>query len=409
MAHFEKANSIGEWLDQRLWGKAALKVLLTEYWVPKKINFLWSFGMVLASLFTVLVVTGIVLLMYYKPDTNLAFDSVNYTIMQEVACGWIFRHMHAVAASMIFLFIYIHMFTGIYYGSYKAGREIIWLSGVLLFVSFSAAGFSGYMLPWGQMSFWAAQVITNLFGEIPLIGPDLVIWIRGDYAVSDATLTRFFMLHVLLLPLVIIGILCLHMYALRAPHVNNEESEEIDFEIEAHKYLHGRKGSSKVMPFWPKFMAEDIFIVCLVFALFSYLCFYSFNFAMDPINFLPADHMKTPPHIYPEWYFLWSYEVLRGFFFSSGMGLAAFGIAQIVFFLLPWLDRDPAARPMHDRPLMKYWFWTLMVTLVGLTIYGKLPPDGINAYVGFVFSVLFLFLTLVALPLLSIKEREARK
>ncbi|MDR1452184.1 MAG: cytochrome bc complex cytochrome b subunit [Helicobacteraceae bacterium] len=409
MANFKKANGLGEWLDQRLWGKALVKVLMTEYWIPKRINFLWSFGMVLATLFTVLVVTGIFLMMYYKPDEGMAFYSVNYTIMQEVAFGWLFRHIHAVSASLVFLFIYIHMFTGIYYGSFKSGREIIWISGVLLFVAFSAAGFSGYMLPWGQMSFWAAQVITNLFGEIPVIGPDLVIWIRGDFSVADATLTRFFMLHVFLLPVVIIGVICLHMYALRAPHVNNENGEEIDFETEAKKYLAGNKIGSKVMPFWPKFMAEDLFVVCLVFALFSYLVFFSYGFAMDPINFLPADPLKTPEHIYPEWYFLWLYEVLRGFFFSSGLGLIAFTIANVIFFLLPWLDRDPLVQPMHKRPLVKYWFWSLMVVLVGLTIYGKLPPTGVNAWIGLALSVAFLGLMLIVLPILSACERKARQ
>lgn len=409
MAHFEKAHSLGEWLDQRLWSKAVIKTLMTEYWIPKKINFLWSFGMVLAVLFTVLVVTGIFLMMYYKPDTNLAFYSVNYTIMQEVAYGWLFRHMHAVAASLIFLFIYIHMFTGIYYGSFKSGREMIWISGILLYVVFSAAGFSGYMLPWGQMSYWAAQVITNLFGEIPLIGADLVIWIRGDYVVGDATLTRFFMLHVFLLPVVIMGVVALHMFALRAPHVNNEDAEELDFDAEARKYLANEKIKSKVMPFWPKFMAEDIFVMCLVMALYFYLVFFGYGFAIDAINFVPADPMKTPPHIYPEWYFLWSYEVLRGFFFSSNMGLVAFAIAQIIFLLMPWLDRDPRVVPMHNRPFVKYWFWLLIIVLIGLTVYGKLPPTGINAWIGFVLSVAFLFLMLVALPVLSILERKARQ
>ena len=409
MAHFEKANGVGEWLDQRLGTNMLSKVLMTEYWIPKNINFLWSFGMVLATLFTILVVTGIFLMMYYKPDTGLAFYSVNYTIMQEVAFGWLFRHMHAVAASLIFLFIYIHMFTGIYYGSFKAGREMIWISGVLLFVTFSAAGFSGYMLPWGQMSYWAAQVITNLFGEVPVIGPELVIWIRGDYVVSDATLTRFFMLHVFLLPVVIMMIIGLHMYALRAPHVNNEECEDLDFEAEARKYQAGDKKNSKVMPFWPKFMAEDIFVMCVVMVLYFYLVFFGYHFAMDAINFIPADSMKTPPHIYPEWYFLWSYEVLRGFFFSSDMGLVAFGIANVIFFLMPWLDRDPKVLPMHRRPYLKYWFWALIVTLIGLTVYGKLPPTGMNAWIGFVLSVSFLFLMLIALPGLSMLERKKRE
>ncbi len=409
MAELKKANSVGEWFDQRLQTTTLTKVLMTEYWIPKRINFLWSFGMVLATLFTVLVITGIFLMMYYKPDTQLAFYSVNYTIMHEVAFGWLIRHMHAVAATLIFLFIYIHMFTGLYYGSFKSGRELIWLSGVLLFVTFCAAGFSGYMLPWGQMSYWAAAVITNLFGEIPIIGPELVIWIRGDYVVGDATLTRFFMLHVFLLPVVIMLILGLHFYALRTPHVNTEEGEDCDFEAEARKYQAGDKKNSKVMPFWPKFMAEDIFVMCVVMTLFFFLVFYGYHFALDPVNAIPADPMVTPQFIYPEWYFLWSYEVLRGFFFSSDLGLIAFGIANVVFFLFPWLDRDPKVLPMHKRPYMKYWFWALMITLVGLTIYGKLPATGPNAWVGLVLSVSFLLLVLVLMPLLSSMERKKRE
>ncbi|MDR3162479.1 MAG: cytochrome bc complex cytochrome b subunit [Helicobacteraceae bacterium] len=413
MAQIKKANSLGEWFDQRLKTRALMKVLMTEYWIPKKINFLWSFGMVLVTLFVVLIVTGIFLLMYYKPDAGLAFFSVNYTIMQEVAYGWLFRHMHAVAASLIFLFIYIHMFTGIYYGSFKSGREVIWITGMLLFVLFSAAGFSGYMLPWGQMSYWAATVITGLFEKIPLIGPDLVFWIRGDYIVGDATLTRFFMLHVFLFPLAIILVIAIHFFALRTPHVNNEDGEEIDFEAEAIKYIASDKKTSKVMPFWPKFMAEDIFVMSVVFTLFFFLVFFGYSFAMDPINFLPADHTKTPGHIYPEWYFLWSYEVLRGIYFSSSLGLIAFTIANAVFFLLPWLDRDKRVRPMHKRPLfMNIWFWALVAVMIGLTIFGKLPTsEGYEwtVKVGFVLSILFLVLTLVVLPLFSfIEKKEAQ-
>jgi len=394
------------WLDARLNTSGLTKVLMTEYWIPKNINFLWSFGVVLATLFTLLVVSGMFLLMYYKPDTALAFDSVNRTIMQEVAYGWLFRHIHAVAASVVFLVIYIHMFVAIYYGSYKGGREMIWISGMLLFVTFSAEGFSGYMLPWGQMSYWAAQVITNLFGGIPFIGKELVIWIRGNYVVADATLTRFFALHVLILPLIIMGIIALHMYSLRIPHVNNQEGEEIDFEAEAAKFKAGDKKGSKVIPFWPTFLAEDFFVLSGFMLFFFYLVFFHFNFAMDPINFMPADSMKTPPHIYPEWYFLWSYEVLRGFFFSANLGLIAFGIANVIFFALPWLDRDPSVKPAHKRPLFRVWFWALIVVMIGLTIYGKLPPTGINAWIGFVFSVSFLALLLVVLPIISKIERK---
>lgn len=394
------------WMDARLNTTGLTKVLMTEYWIPKNINFLWSFGVVLATLFTLLVVSGMFLLMYYKPDTALAFDSVNRTIMQEVAYGWVFRHVHAVAASVVFLVIYIHMFVAIYYGSYKNGREMIWISGMLLFVTFSAEGFSGYMLPWGQMSYWAAQVITNLFGGVPFIGKELVIWIRGNYVVADATLTRFFALHVLILPLVIMGVIGLHMYSLRIPHVNNQDGEEIDFEAEAAKFQAGNKKESKVIPFWPTFLAEDFFILSAFMIFFFYLVFYHFSFAMDPINFIPADSMKTPPHIYPEWYFLWSYEVLRGFFFSMNMGLVAFGIANVIFFALPWLDRDPSVKPAHRRPLFRVWFWALIIVMIGLTVYGKLPPTGINAWIGFVFSVSFLTLLLVILPLVSKIERK---
>jgi len=362
------------WIDARLNTTALTKVMMTEYWIPKNINFLWSFGVVLATLFTLLIVSGMFLLMYYKPDTALAFDSVNRTIMQEVAYGWLWRHMHAVAASVVFLVIYIHMFVAIYYGSYKSGREMIWISGMLLFVTFSAEGFSGYMLPWGQMSYWAAQVITNLFGGIPFIGKELVIWIRGNFVVADATLTRFFALHVVILPLIIMGIVALHMYSLRIPHVNNQEGEEIDFEAEAAKFKAGDKKGSKVMPFWPTFLAEDFFILSGFMIFFFFLVFFHFNFAMDPINFMPANSMKTPPHIYPEWYFLWSYEVLRGFFFSANLGLIAFGIANVIFFVLPWLDRDPSVKPAHKRPLFKVWFWALIFVMIGLTVYGKLPP-----------------------------------
>lgn len=412
MAEIKKADGLVDWLDQRLGVKKFLQVMMTEYWIPKNINFLWAMGVLLLTLFTLLVVSGLFLLMYYKPDVNMAFYSVNYTIMQEVDYGWLWRHIHAVAASMVFVIIYIHMFVAIYYGSYKKGREMVWIGGMLLFVVFSAEAFSGYMLPWGQMSYWAATVITNLFGGIPLIGDDVVEWIRGNYIVADATLTRFFMLHVVLLPVVIMLLIAFHFYSLRFPHVNNQAGEEIDFEAEAKKYQEGKKKEAKVIPFWPVFMSKDIFVVCAFMALFFYLVCYHFDFAMDPVNFDPADSLKTPPHIYPEWYFLWSYEVLRGFFFDVGpikaadIGLVAFGVAQVVFLLLPWLDRSPVVRPAHQRKGYFVWFWSLIVVLIVLTVYGKLPPEGINTYIGFVASIAFLLLIFVALPLITINERK---
>jgi ubiquinol-cytochrome c reductase cytochrome b subunit len=409
MAQIEKANGVVDWLDQRLAVRALGRILMTEYWIPKNINFLWAMGVVLAVLFGILIVSGIFLLMYYKPDVNQAFDSVNYVIMQEVAYGWLWRHMHGVAASAIFLVIYIHLFTGIYYGSYKRGREMIWISGMLLFGMFSAEAFSGYMLPWGQMSYWAAQVITNLFGGIPVIGDALVVWIRGDYAVADATLTRFFMLHVLLLPLVLILLVVIHFYTLRIPHVNNQEGEEIDFELEAEKYKAGNKKESKVIPFWPVFLSKDFLVVSIFMIFFFYLVSFHFNFAMDPINFEPANAMKTPAHIYPEWYFLWSYEVLRGFFFDVGpiaasdIGLAAFGFANVAFFLLPLLDRSPVVAPASKRKGFNIWFWVLIVDIIVLTVYGKLPATGANAWVGFFAAMVFIGL-FVVLPFITKNE-----
>ncbi|KHL87068.1 ubiquinol cytochrome C oxidoreductase [Helicobacter pylori] len=406
MAEIKKAKNLGEWLDMRLGTNKLVKVLMTEYWIPKNINFLWAMGVILLTLFGVLVISGIFLLMYYKPDAKMAFDSVNFTIMQEVAYGWLWRHMHATAASMIFVIIYIHMFVGIYYGSYKKGREMIWISGMVLFVVFSAEAFSGYMLPWGQMSYWAAAVITNLFGGIPFIGADVVEWIRGNYVVADSTLTRFFMLHVFLLPIAIILLVGVHFYSLRIPHVNNQEGEEIDFELEEKKFIEGKKKESKVIPFWPVFLSKDIFVVCAFMVFFFYLVCYHYDFAMDPINFERANSLKTPPHIYPEWYFLWSYEVLRGFFFSADLGLMAFGVAQVIFFLLPFLDRSPVVAPAHKRPAFEAWFWLLIIDMIVLTIYGKLPPLGIGKYIGLFGSITFLALFFVVLPIITIAERK---
>ncbi|WP_096016142.1 cytochrome b [Campylobacter lanienae] len=415
MAHITKATSVRDWFDQRIALTKLWNVLAGQYWIPKNINFLWAMGVILTVLFTLLFISGLLLLMYYKPDANLAFDSVNYTIMKEVEYGWLWRHIHAVAASVIFLIIYIHAFVGIYYGSYKKGREMIWISGMLLFLIFSAEAFSGYMLPWGQMSYWAAQVITQLFGGIPFIGGALVEWIRGDYAVSDPTLTRFFMLHVCLLPIVIIMVIGLHFYTLRVPHVNNLEGEEIDFELEAEKYLKGDTVNSKVIPFWPGFLSKDFFYVSLFMIFFFYLVSFHFNFAMDPINFDPANAAKTPTHIYPEWYFLWQYEILRGFFFDIGplkaadIGALAMAFAGISLLFMPLYDRSDVVAPAHKRKGFCVWFWLLIIDLIILTVYGKLPPTGFNAWIGFFASIGYLALLLVVLPIITIKERKANK
>lgn len=414
MAEIQKANGVIDWLDQRLAVKKLTKVLMTEYWIPKNINFLWAMGVILTTLFVILLVTGLFLLMYYKPDIHQAFDSVNFTIMQEVEYGWLWRHIHGVAASVVFLVIYIHMLAGIYYGSYKRGREMIWISGMLLFMTFSAEAFSGYMLPWGQMSYWAAQVITNLFGGIPIIGDALVVWIRGDYAVADPTLTRFFMLHVVLLPLVILLLIVVHFYTLRVPHVNNQDGEVLDFDLEAEKFLSGAKRESKVIPFWPGFLSKDFMVISIFMIFFFYLVCFHYSFALDPINFDPANSLKTPPHIYPEWYFLWSYEVLRGFFFdiagvaAADIGLAAFGFANGIFLILPLLDRSPVVAPAHRRGAFFIWFWLLVIDMIVLTIFGKLPPTGTNAWVGFFAAVTFIGL-FVLLPIITMFEKRGNR
>jgi len=323
--------------------------------------------------------------------------------MSEVGYGWLWRHVHGVGASVVFLVIYIHMFTGIYYGSYKRGRELIWLSGMGLFVAFSAEAFSGYMLPWGQMSYWAGMVITNLFSGGSLHADGLVEWIRGDYVPGQAFLNRFFMLHVLLMPLLIIGLIVLHFGTLRIPHVNNQDGEDFDFEEAARLYKEGKIKESKVIPFKPVFLSKDVFVMGIYFIFFFYLVFYHFEFAMDPVNFDPANPLKTPTHIYPEWYFLWSYEILRPF--PTDPGLMAFGFAQVIFLALPFLDRSPNVAPASRRGLFKYWFWAILLDMILLTFMGKLPPQGAWSVIGLM-AALFFFVLWIALPIITSREKK---
>ena len=383
-----------DWLDERLAIRQLVKVMMTEYYVPKNINFLWSFGVLIVLMLVILIISGVFLLMYYKPDANLAFDSVNKTIMMDVAYGWVFRHVHAVGASIMFLLLFVHMARGIYYGSFKPPRELVWLTGYVLFILMSATAFTGYLLPWGQMSYWAAQTITTLFEKIPFIGPDLVIWIRGHFIVEDPTLTRFFALHVVFLPLLLIIVTAVHLYAVRIVGSNNEDGEPIPKE----------EKKKKGIPFWPVFMSKEFFVMAVFLTFFFFLVFFHFEFAMDPINFTPADKLQTPPHIYPEWYFLAFYEVLRGFFFSQNLGLIAFVLSMFIAMFLPWLDRSPIVSGKH-RPLFQIAFWIFVFDFVFLTILGKLPPTGLYAWLGLIGSIIF-FAFFFSLPIISRIERK---
>lgn len=380
-----------DWLDERLEIRKLIKVSLTDYKAPKNINFLWSFGMLLVLTFAILFISGLFLLMYYKPDAKLAFDSVNKTIMMDVSYGWLFRHIHAVAASIVFLLMFIHIGRGIYYGSYKSPREIVWITGYILFILFAATAFTGYLLPWGQMSYWAAQTITTLFEKIPFIGPQLVIWLRGGYAVSDPTLTRFFALHVILLPVLIIIVMSIHLYSVRVVGSNNEDGKPIDKEKEG-------------ISFWPVFMSKEFFVMSIFLLFFFYLVFFKFDFAMDRVNFEPANPLQTPTHIYPEWYFLAFYEILRGFFFSQNLGLIAFALSMVMILFLPWLDKSPTLSG-KNRPLFQIAFWIFVIDVLVLTILGKLPPTGLYAWIGF-FAALVFFGFFISLPIIARIEKK---
>ena len=390
----KKKGGFIQWLDERLAITALMKIMMTEYYIPKNINFLWSFGVLIMLVLVILIISGLFVLMYYKPDAKLAFDSVNKTIMMDVEYGWLFRHIHAVGASIMFLVLFVHMGRGIYYGSFKPPREIVWLTGYLLFILMAATAFTGYLLPWGQMSYWAAQTITTLFEKIPVIGPDLVIWIRGNFIVEDATLTRFFALHVVLLPLLLIIFTGIHLYAVRIVGSNNEDGIELTKE----------EKKTKGIPFWPVFMSKEFFVMSVFLIFFFYLVFFQFHFAMDPINFTPANYLQTPPHIYPEWYFLAFYEVLRGFFFSQNLGLIAFVLSMFIAMFLPWIDTSPI-KSGNYRPLYKIAFWIFVADFVFLTVLGKLPPTGLYGWLGFIGTLIF-FGFFIALPIISKIEKK---
>ncbi len=360
-------HRIIDWLDERLPLSEFIRRHITEYPTPRNLNYLWNFGSVAGTFFIIQVITGIWLTMYYKPTGSLAFDSVEY-IMREVNYGWLIRYLHAIGPTFIFLAIYIHIGRGIYYGSYKQPRELLWWIGLFIFLSFMAEAFMGYLLPWGQMSYWGATVITNLFSAIPLVGTGLTVWIRGDFTVGEPTLTRFFALHTTLIPLGIIGVLiALHLSALHRVGSNNPLGVDLD------------KESPLMIPFAPYYITKDLWFISLFLTIFLYFVFFAPDFFLEPVNSEPADPLRTPVHIVPEWYFLPFYAILRSIPSKLG-GVVAMGMAIVVLAFLPYLDRS-RARSATLRPVKRTLTWILFVDFILLGYVGMYPPDEI-AFAG---------------------------
>ena len=346
------ADGLLTWVDQRFPLISTWKAHLAEYYAPKNFNFWYYFGGLAMLVLAIQIVTGIFLTMNYKPDANLAFASVEY-IMREVPGGWIIRYMHSTGASAFFVCVYLHMFRAVLYGSYRAPRELIWIFGVLIYLLLMGEAFFGYLLPWGQMSYWGAQVIINLFSAIPLIGPDLSLWIRGDYVVSDATLNRFFALHVIAFPLVLCGLVAAHLLALHEVGSNNPDGIEIT------KYKDANGIPLDGIPFHPYYTVKDILGVVVFLIVFVVIVFFApemGGYFLEYNNFVPADPLQTPAHIAPVWYFTPYYSILRAvppLFNSQFPGVVAMGVSVMILFVLPWLDRGAVKsiryRGMHFK------------------------------------------------------------
>ena len=385
------AGGLLTWVDQRFPLMENWKAHMSAYYAPKNFNFWYIFGGLAMLVLVIQIVTGIFLVMHYKPDGAKAFESVEY-IMREVPWGWLVRYMHSTGASMFFVVIYLHMFRGLIYGSYRKPRELIWIFGVLIFLTLMGEAFFGYLLPWGQMSYWGAQVIVNLFAAIPIVGPDLSLWIRGDYVVSDATLNRFFAFHVIALPLVILGLVAAHILALHEVGSNNPDGVE----IKDNKDERGipRDG----IPFHPYYTVHDIFWVVIFLMVFSAIVFFApemGGYFIEYNNFIPAHPLKTPPHIAPVWYFTPYYSILRAmvwpFFWIDAKvwGVAAMGASTLIFFFLPWLDRSPVKSIRYRPTLHKYIYATFVVCFLILGYLGTLPPTDGRTLVSQICTLLY--------------------
>jgi ubiquinol-cytochrome c reductase cytochrome b subunit len=376
------------WVDERFPLTALWKEHVSEYYAPKNFNFWYFFGSLALLVLVIQIVSGIFLTMNYKPDALFAFASVEY-IMRDVQWGWLLRYIHSTGASMFFVVVYLHMFRGLMYGSYRAPRELIWIIGMVIYLMLMGEAFMGYLLPWGQMSFWGAQVIVNLFSSVPFVGPDLSVLIRGDFVVSDTTLNRFFALHVVAIPLILVLVVVAHLIALHEVGSNNPDG----IEIKKHKDANGKPLDG--IPFHPYYTVKDGVGVIGFLIVFCAIIFFAPDmggYFLEYNNFVPANPMKTPEHIAPVWYFTPYYAILRAvppMFGSQFPGVVAMGVATVIFFALPWLDRGKVKSIRYRGPIYKAFLASFVVSFVGLGYLGLMPATPTYTLISQVLSVVY--------------------
>ncbi len=382
-----KQNKVVEWIEYRLPIFSAIKHM-GEYQTPRNLSYMWSFGSLAGIALLIQIITGIFLAMHYTPHVDHAFESVE-NIMRNVNYGWLIRYIHAVGASMFFVVVYIHIIRGLYYGSYKSPRELVWFFGIAIFLTMMATAFMGYVLPWGQMSFWGATVITNLFSAIPVVGESIVTWLWGGFAVDNPTLNRFFALHYLL-PFVIVGIVIIHIAALHHHGSNNPTGVEV-------------KSKRDTIPFHPYYTIKDFFGFGVFFIVFAYFVFFNPNYMGHPDNYIPANPLVTPAHIVPEWYFLPFYAILRAIPDKLG-GVIAMISAILILFFLPWLDSSKVKSATY-RPLYKWAFWAFVADALLLGYIGGKPPAEPYITLGRIATFYYFAHFLLIIPLISKIEK----
>ena len=387
------------WIDARFPLTKMWEEHLSKYYAPKNFNFWYFFGSLALLVLVIQIVTGIFLTMNYKPDAGLAFASVEY-IMRDVNWGWLIRYMHSTGASAFFIVVYLHMFRGLMYGSYKTPRELIWIFGMFVYLALMAEAFMGYLLPWGQMSYWGAQVIISLFGAIPVVGDDLALWIRGDYVISDATLNRFFAFHVIAVPLVLIALVIAHIIALHEVGSNNHDGVDI-------KKLKDENGVPlDGIPFHPYYTVKDIVGVVVFLMFFSIVVFYipeMGGYFLEHANFIPADPLKTPEHIAPVWYFTPYYAILRAVP-DKFLGVVAMFAAIAVLFFLPWIDRSPVRSIRYRSTAYKVILTLFVISFLALGWLGMQPATPVLTMFARIFGVIY-FGFFVALYFISKNEK----